>query len=342
MAALTSTQFVDAALSSDGPLSLSYKHPNLKWLIRDHFLSLLHNFPSLKPSIDTFTHDDGTTVNLLNASGTLPVSPAIPLTIWIHESYPFFPPLVFLSSTSSTQILRDHPFVYPSGAIFSPYLHVWRYPRSNLLDFACNLVRIFTYYHPFSSLVSSRCIDPSLVSKMEALDFLYMTLHHEIVASRAKAKEDIEALFILQAELVHRAETLNITLEESEHERSSLKERVKDLTDEADTLMNWLTVHGCKSSIDRAKDKMNDAFEAADQESDQVLDCSSKDKAIEDLLYVLEKAVKEGVVPVDKYLKQVRALAREQFFHRAMLVKLRSSDILYQLDDLYGSFSKPT
>ncbi|MCL7044657.1 hypothetical protein MKW94_022577 [Papaver nudicaule] len=336
MATLTSTRIIDAALRCDGPHSLSYKHHNLKWLIRQHLLSLLNNFPSLKPSIDTFTHDDGTTVKLLVASGYFPVSHNIHLAIWIHESYPFCAPFALLSSASTSKSFHDHPFVSPAGVVSIPYTHLWKYPQSNLLDFARNLVHVFTYRHPFAPepLGPPRFIDTSLVSKMEALNFLCISLHRDIIASTDKANDDIDALSSLQAELVHRKEILNIELGESRYERFRLKETVRDLAYEADVLMNWLKVNDHRDSHNKmAEDSIDDAFEAVDEESNQVLNCSSEGKAIEDLLFVLDSALKEGVVPLDKYLKQVRTLSREQFFHRAMIVKLRSSDMLYQLDD---------
>ncbi|OVA05362.1 Ubiquitin E2 variant [Macleaya cordata] len=177
MAPATSIKFIDAALSCSGPLTLSYEEPNRKWIIREHLISLLQEFESLVPSIDTFTYNDGTTVNLLNVNGFLQVSPStppIPLTIWIHQNYPTSPPLVFLSS-----IHRDHPFVDSSGSITSPYLETWAYPRSNLLDLARNLVRLFAHHPTFfsvSATIFSNYTDPS---KIEALDRLVATLQSD-------------------------------------------------------------------------------------------------------------------------------------------------------------------
>ncbi|KAI3986763.1 hypothetical protein MKX01_002256 [Papaver californicum] len=265
MAFLTSTQIIDAALRCDRPHSLSYKQDDLKWLIRQHFLSLLNNFPSLKPSIDTFTYDDGTTVKLLLATGYFPVSPNVHLAIWIHESYPFVAPFVFLSSASTsktTHAFMEHPFA-PLGP-----------PRP-------------------------RFIDSSLVSMMEALNFLYIVLHRDIIASTDKANGDIDSLSCLQAELVRREDILNIELGESRYERLCLKETVRDLAYEADVLMNWLKVNDHRNSHN----------------------------------YIAEDALKMHLKPTDLCTSLVRTLSREQFFLRAKIVKLRGSDMLYQLDD---------
>ena len=68
--------------------------------------TLLQDYPTLNPSIDTFIHNDGTTVNLLNANGYLFVShssPPIAITIWLHENYPYMAPIVFVTPNHNVQ-----------------------------------------------------------------------------------------------------------------------------------------------------------------------------------------------------------------------------------------------
>ncbi|RVW54756.1 hypothetical protein CK203_071888 [Vitis vinifera] len=71
------------------------------------------------------------------------------------------------------------------------------------------------------------------------------------------------------------------------------------------------------------EDRMEDVIEAADEKSELVLDQLAGDKAMEDLMYELDKAVEQGVVTLQAYIKEVRITAREQFFNRAMLLKLK-------------------
>lgn len=144
----SSIEFIEAALTVTGCFTLSYTEAEQRWYILKDLPSLLLEFSSLIPSMDTFTHIDGTTVNLLKAEGTICVDDSatavIPLTIWIHEGYPFAAPVVFVH--------RDHPFVDPvSGAIVTPYISTWDYPRCNLVELVRNLVKIFSYEHGFSS-----------------------------------------------------------------------------------------------------------------------------------------------------------------------------------------------
>ncbi|XP_060178279.1 protein ELC-like [Lycium barbarum] len=140
-------QFLSTVLSQRGPSSLPYIE-DVKWLIRQHLLQLLDSYPSLQPKTATFTHNDGRTVNLLQAEGTIPmvyqqVTYNIPVIIWLMESYPRHPPLVFVNPTRDIVIKHAHPFVNPSGVVGIPYLQNWVYPSSNLVELARNLSHFF-------------------------------------------------------------------------------------------------------------------------------------------------------------------------------------------------------
>ncbi|XP_043713001.1 protein ELC-like [Telopea speciosissima] len=324
MAPPSSTQFVDAALSCNSHFALSYTDPDKKWLIRDHLLSLLQEFPSFKPSTDIFIHDDGTTVNLLNASGSLQVSRAprpVPLTIWLHQNYPFSAPIVLLSLDPFNPVLPSHPFVDPSGTITSPYLETWCYPRCNLSEFAHNLTLLFSHHYPFfspSGSIFSSGTHPSFMSKMEAIDGLAGALHHDMVALQSEVEGEIEGLSALQAELLKRNDITTSMLLGLEYESMSLKTIVRETAEEADMLLNWLRANNLNSVHE-----VEEAFEAADEKSKLLLHHSAKDLAIDDVIYALDKALEEGVVTYREYIRQVRVLATEQFFHRANVIKIK-------------------
>ncbi|KAK1287963.1 hypothetical protein QJS10_CPB19g01098 [Acorus calamus] len=325
MALAASTyRFIDTALSNTGPFALSYSHASLKWLIRDHLLALLADFPSLSPSIDTFTHHDGTTVHLLHASGPLPLpsSPStIPLTIWLHQNHPFHPPLVFLSSSN---IARNHPFVDPSGAVASPYILSWQYPKSNLSDLARNLINLFIFSPPF---VEEPPPPPPktcpIVSKREAIDRLTTCLHRDMASLKARADEDIEGALGLQARLVERARELSVMERAVERERAGLKRREREMEAAKDVLVNWLRVNERGILMDGERVVVDEVFEGEDRCSMLVIENKAADGAIEDVVHEIEQAFNEGLMNLERYMKEVRSLAREQFFVRAMLMKLK-------------------
>ncbi|XP_072987178.1 protein ELC [Typha latifolia] len=321
----TSIRLVDGALATTGPKALSYIHHNLKWLIRQDFLSLLDDFPTLSPSVDAFTHDDGTTVNLLHARGLLPISSAIPsvhLTIWLHQRYPFAPPIVYISSAGDLQILPDHPWVDPSGFTRLPYLETWQYPRSNLSDLARNLVRNFRLCPPYlTNIISPSYTSPSLPSKREAVDRLVMRLHYDEVCYRAQVQEELEKLSAQAAFLRDREKSIGSMIKELEQEKARLKRAAKQKVEYCDVLSSWVCVHKSKSLL--PMDELG-AFEAGDERSRYWLDEKAAELAIDDAMDALTGALEQELVSSEVYLKQVRALARQQFFHREWLRKMEA------------------
>ncbi|KAF7844973.1 protein ELC-like [Senna tora] len=140
-------QFLSSVLSQRGPSALPYTE-DTKWLIRQHLVSLTTAFPSLEPKTASFTHNDGRSVNLLQADGTIPmtfqgVTYNIPVVIWLMESYPRHPPCVYVNPTRDMIIKRPHPHVNPSGLVAVPYLQNWIYPSSNLVELVRNLSGVF-------------------------------------------------------------------------------------------------------------------------------------------------------------------------------------------------------
>lgn len=152
------------------------------------------------------------------------------------------------------------------------------------------------------------------------MDRLSCTLHYDLIAFRAESDEEIETLSALQGEMTKRVDITRNMIVGLEQEKTKLKRRVVEMTEEGDVLMNWLRVYDRKCD-----DEREDGFEAVDEKSEAILDCLAKDLALEDLIYALDKAVEQGVVPFGIYLRQIRVLAREQFSNRAMVNKLKGS-----------------
>ncbi|XWS46904.1 hypothetical protein CRYUN_Cryun14cG0108100 [Craigia yunnanensis] len=331
MALPSPKEFIEAALIASSPYALSYSDSKQKWLILRHLLSLLQENPGFRPSTGRFMHNDGTEVNLLCASGCVHVSnstPSIPLIIWIHENYPQKAPLVFVSLDPMTPIHHHHPFVDTSGAISPPYVLTWKYPPCNLSDLLHNLVQLFSRDHPFSYLPTTSFTHPSLVSRKEALDRLVGMLYYDMVALQASTFEEIEELSLLQEELKRRDRFTTSMISEMEQERKNLKERSNNWAEETDRLVNWLRVNDRRPIMALAAGnvEIEDAFEI-DEKSRVRLDSSAADLAIEEVLYKLDKALEQEAVSFDSYIRQVRSLAREQFFHRALEMKLNGLDI---------------
>jgi hypothetical protein len=136
-------RYLGQVLSQRGREALPYQE-NEKYVVRQHVLDIVSEFPSLSVTATTYTHNDGSNVNILKLAGTAPMyfqgrKYNLPLTLWLLEGYPRTPPCVYLTPTSDMVIKSNHAFVDPSGCVTSPYLEEWSFPSSNLRDLTTTL-----------------------------------------------------------------------------------------------------------------------------------------------------------------------------------------------------------
>ncbi|KAK6928207.1 Steadiness box (SB) domain [Dillenia turbinata] len=378
-------QFLSSVLSQRGPSALPYTE-DVKWLIRQHLIALSSSYPSLHPKTGMYTHNDGRSSNLLQADGTIPiyfhdVTYNIPIVIWLMESYPRHPPLVYVNPTRDMIIKRPHPYVNPSGVVSIPYLHNWIYPSSNLADLVRNLSDLFSHDPPLysqrrpnpspslnpnpnpsgSSVISGgsgsgyRPVipgprvyppsppygsgrmnpgigteDPNEVFKRNAINKIVECVHSDVATLRKNREAEMEGLFNVQAVLRRREEELAKGLREMQEEKEGLEQQLQIILMNTDVSEAWLRENEGKLS-NLGNVDVDNAFEPCDALSKQMLECTASDLAIEDVVYSLDKAVQDGSIPFDQYLRSVRLLSREQFFHRATGAKVRAAQTQAQV-----------
>lgn len=385
-------QFLSSVLSQRGPSALPYSE-DTKWLIRQHLVSLSATFPSLEPKTASFTHNDGRSVNLLQADGTVPISfhgvtYNIPVVIWLMESYPRHPPCVYVNPTRDMIIKRPHAHVNPSGLVSIPYLQNWVYPSSNLVDLAKNLSALFgrdpplysqrrpnsnpnpnpianpnpspspnpSYARPTipprayppspygggssaSSVSRQHSDDPTEVYRKNAINKLVEVVHGDISAMRKAREAEMEGMFSAQAVLRQREEQLGKGLKEMQDEKEGLEQQLQMVLMNSDVMENWLRENEGKKANSESIE-VDQVFECLDSLSKQMLDCTASDLALEDVVYALDKAVQEGAIPFDQYLRNVRLLSREQFFHRATAAKVRAVQMQVQVANMASRISQ--
>lgn len=311
----SSMEFIDSTFSDTGMGSLSYKHLELKWLIREHLFSLFYDFPSFIPSAENYIHNDGTVVHLLNVSGYLTVPPSklpILMTIWLKEDYPFTAPLVYISSHSEAKIHHQHPFIDPSScSTHCPYLETWKYPRSNLSDLTREIVEVLKICTPYPDFVDES-LEMITTNRKDIELQLARQVHHDKGCFRAQVEEDIEHLLGLQGMLLERADRLNFFIHELEKEGMSLRDAVLNMALDVEVILEWL----------RANDDIEEVVDVVDEASKCLIESEAVDRAIDDVMEAIWKEVDEGRIKFREYLKQIRNLAREQFFHRALIIEL--------------------
>ncbi|KAH3737980.1 tumor susceptibility gene 101 protein-like isoform X1 [Dreissena polymorpha] len=121
-----------------------YKHPDVT---KTDVLTALTAFGDLRPKFEDFVFNDGITRQLVQLDGTIPVTYKgnvynIPICIYLMDTHPYNPPIVFVKPTSTMQI-KSGRNVDQNGKIDLPYLREWKYPNSDLLGMIQILVIVF-------------------------------------------------------------------------------------------------------------------------------------------------------------------------------------------------------
>ncbi|KAL5207583.1 hypothetical protein ABZP36_032018 [Zizania latifolia] len=358
-------QFLNTALSQRGPSALPYAEDvkwlirNHLVALADAFPSLHPKAALFTHNDGRAAHllqADGTIpIHHAGASYNLPA------VLWLPEPYPRSPPLVFLSPTRDMVIKPHHPLVDRSGLVANaPYLRSWVFPSSNLVDLVRSLSHLFgldpplftrspntpapsppipatpsprahpspspsAYRFPASPQLAARpppTEDPAEVYKRNAIAKLVDMAYADAATLRSAREAEVETLFAMQAALRGRGEVVSDGVRKMGEEKEALERRLQDVMMATDVVEAWVMDNRKGAASDTEGD---DAIETADVLSRQMLECTAADLALEDTIYALDKAIQEGSVPSDGYLRSVRALAREQFFQRVLSTKVNKA-----------------
>ncbi|KAM7268633.1 hypothetical protein ACFE04_010799 [Oxalis oulophora] len=184
--------------------------------------------------------------------------------------------------------------------------------------------------------------DGAEVYKRNAVNKILETVHSDLSVIRRKQEEEMEGVFSAQAVLRRREEEINNGLKELLNEKEGLEQQLQIVLMNTDVIEGWVRSNEGKiKSLGGEGLDIDDAYEYVDSLSKQVSELTAADLAIEDVVYALDKAVQQGVVPFDQYLRNVRLLSREQFFHRATAAKVRALQMQAQVAAMAGRATRP-
>ncbi|XP_011181347.1 tumor susceptibility gene 101 protein [Zeugodacus cucurbitae] len=101
-------------------------------------IDVITTYRSLSYSLKKFVFNDGSTKELFNLAGTIPVvyknnTYYIPICIWLIDTHPQNAPMCFVQPTPTMQI-KVSMYVDHNGKIYLPYLHDWQPHTSDLLS----------------------------------------------------------------------------------------------------------------------------------------------------------------------------------------------------------------
>uniref|UniRef100_A0A3B3R388 Tumor susceptibility 101a n=1 Tax=Paramormyrops kingsleyae TaxID=1676925 RepID=A0A3B3R388_9TELE len=125
-------------------LSKQYKYRDLT--VRE-IINVISHYKDLKPVMDAYVFNDGSSRDLMSLTGTVPVSYKgnvynIPVCLWLLDTYPFNPPICFVKPTS-TMMIRTGKHIDANGKIYLPYLHEWKHPQSDLYGLIQVMIVVF-------------------------------------------------------------------------------------------------------------------------------------------------------------------------------------------------------
>ncbi|CAA7398945.1 unnamed protein product [Spirodela intermedia] len=174
--------------------------------------------------------------------------------------------------------------------------------------------------------------DPAEVYRRNAVNRILEVVHADMVALRKTREVETEELMSTQGVLRRREDELRRGLRDMQGEKEGLEQQLQVMLMNADVLEQWLRENeGKKKGHDVDAEEL---FEPCDPFSKQLIECTAVDLAAEDAIYSLDTAVREGAIPLDLYLKNIRVLSREQFFHRATSKRVRAAQVEAQVSGM--------
>uniref|UniRef100_A0A8D3A8Q4 Tumor susceptibility 101a n=1 Tax=Scophthalmus maximus TaxID=52904 RepID=A0A8D3A8Q4_SCOMX len=135
------------AVVNEGALKKMLKQYKYRDLTVREITNVISQYKDLKPVMDAYVFNDGSTRDLMSLTGTVPVSYRgnvynIPVCLWLLDTYPYNPPICFVKPTSAMMI-KTGKHIDANGKIYLPYLHEWKHPQSDLYGLIQVMIVVF-------------------------------------------------------------------------------------------------------------------------------------------------------------------------------------------------------
>lgn len=284
-------------------------------------------FPSLHPIVDTFTARDGTSHRLVALRGTVPISYKgapykIPVHIWAMAYHPTGPPLMFVVPTSTMVFRQRHPHVdYTNGLVYLPYLSEWDALSSSLCGAINSMIIVFSRTPPVYSRDPAQVISQEEVERRRLSRRISERVELALTKKNAEAADTIAKLHIRKDAVIQEESARQSLSQQLYRERFDIHRAQNSLRDKLTALHKWHADH-----LHPLPDAdIDDITHPATVLQQQSIDCGARDAALTDALDQLDEAIAKGVIDDETYMRDVRRIAREQFFTRALLRKVQQS-----------------
>mmetsp|Transcript_154 Transcript_154/g.394 ORF Transcript_154/g.394 Transcript_154/m.394 type:complete len:409 (-) Transcript_154:246-1472(-) len=182
------------------------------------------------------------------------------------------------------------------------------------------MAHLYQVSNPYGNQGASQAmsieVDPRAKRKEELLSKARKMLKERAEELLGEQKEEIGRLGEAEQKLSQGKLQLSRVQAETLHEKQQLQQSLKTLNNQEVELTKWLGEREGKELV------IDEVVDGKDTWSKQVLNEVAKDNAIEDTLYALDKALENGQINLDVFLRQVRRLSKQQFQHRMLALKI--------------------
>lgn len=310
----------------------SYVQPEY---VKSHVDNLLRVHPSFTPRMHPFTHPDGNSSHSLCLMGSLPIvyrssTYFVPLDVWVPPSYPFAAPYVYVKPTAA-MVLAQSLNVNANGRVQNEYLNKWDCNKSNLVHLLESLQAMFSISPPVYaktggnvSLMNSQvprdlqpAIDPTAMRKNQLRAAVCKKFESLFAPQASELYMEVNDLLAENSRLIEDHAKICERFQKMDELRLRLEDSKRNVDD---------AISRCKLQIDHlqtTKPPLDNIVIASSPVHEQLSQSIAKDNAIKDTLFLLSDALKDKKIDLASYVREVRTLAKEQFFCRAT-VKLCS------------------
>ena len=248
----------------------------------------------------------------------------LPIELVINAGYPRRPPKAFVRPTPDMMIRDRHAHVDGSGVVYLPYLSSWQ-PRCDLVRLVQEMSTTFGNDPPLFARpqnqppvqqIPTTPISPSVQIKQHAT----LRVRRAATLRLAQLKAAIDVELKAQQKLHALTDSAAETERRAAASRRAADAAVLELGAAQDSLRRWYAA----TYEDPPVPSLNGDADAA-----ALLAALARANAAEDALYELDAALADGRVGFDDFIRDVRRLARKQFFDKmraAKIVAKRSPD----------------
>ena len=120
--------------------------------------------------------------------------------------------------------------------------------------------------------------------------------------------------------------------------KEELEKVLQDLEQKDKEIAAWLSE---RENADESKEDPDSLIKAGDPLSDQLFDQVATIAAIDDTLFHLDQCLSNSLIELQPYLKQVRALAGQQFLAKALATKIVAKQRMTSAPPAYGAAASP-